>query len=230
MKIPDFAHTNLQPLADRDLKFLMENFPEPGRSYEEISQIIDRLPTTLDSMLDSEFVFQKIWEQRAVLLDISPFLFFNVLLRRSVDNPRTANDRKVINYIANLLSLFVKAERLYRIHRGDSQTYEYLVDMIEEAARADTHRQFLVYSHIGNYTLWLTGLFPEWLEYRRRYKRRPVDVSFFTNSGRAYFERAASHPLAQEYGLNDVFLRLAMMFDHYKSGLNHMAREYLCAC
>ena len=55
-------------------------------------------------------------------------------------------------------------------------------------------------------------------------------MSFFTNSGRAYFERAASHPLAREYGLQEVFLRLAMMFDHYRNALNYMAREYLSVC
>ncbi len=227
MTRPDFATTNLQPLADRDLRFLMEHFPQPGRSYEEIAQVIHRVPTTLDSMLDSEFVFRKILEQRNTLLDISPFLLFNVLLRRSIGAPRSAIERRVVNYIANLLALFVHTDRLYRVHRSDTETYEYIVDMIAEAARVDARRQFLVYSHIGNYTLWLTGLFPQWIEYRHRYKRRPVDMSFFTNSGRAYFERAATHPLAREYELSDVFLRLALMFDQYKRALNFMAREHL---
>jgi hypothetical protein len=230
MQKPDFAYTNLLPLADSDVKFLIDNFPEPGHSYEEISEVMRRLPTTLDSMLDSEFVFHEIFEQRNALLDISPFLLFNVLLRRSLGQVRSARERKVINYIANLLALFVKTDRAYRVHRADAQTYEYIVDMIQEASRSDTRRQFLVYSHIGNYTLWLTGLFLDSIQYRHRYKRRPVDVSFFTNSGRAYFERASSHPLAREYELNDVFLRLAMMFDHYRNALNYMAREYLCMC
>jgi hypothetical protein len=227
MTRPDFAYADLQPLADRDLRFLIDNFPQPGRSYEEIAQVIHRLPTTLDSMLDSDFVFSKIIDQRTLLLDISPFLLFNVLLRRAVGRARNSTDRKVINYIANLLALFVEADRVHRIQRNDADTYEYIVDMIAAAARSDARRQFLVYSHIGNYTLWLTGLFPHWIEHRRRYKRRPVDVSFFTNSGRAYFERASSHPLAREFNLSDVFLRLAMLFDEYKGALNFMAREHL---
>lgn len=227
MERPDFAHVGLHAMTHGDLRFLMEHFPEPGRSYEEIAQVIEHIPTTLDSMLDSEFVFHKILEKRTLLIDVSPFLLFNVLLRRSVGGARSALDRKVINYIANLLALFVKADRLYRVHGRDTETYEYIVDMIAEAARVDMRRQFLVYSHIGNYTLWLTGLFPEWIEHRHRYKRRPVDEKFYTNSGRAYFERASTHPLAREYELSEVFLRLAMMFDHYKKALNVMAREHL---
>lgn len=227
MERPDFACTHLQPLADRDLKFLMDHFPQPGRSYEEIAEVIHRLPTTLESMLESEFVFAKILDQRSLLLDISPFLLFNVLLRRSLTDARTAQDRKVINYIANLLSLFIKTDRLYRVQQHDNKTYEYIIDMIDEAVNADSRRQFLVYSHIGNYALYLTGLFPQWIEYRHRYKKRPVDTKFFTDSGRAYFERASTHPLAREYKLSDVFFHLAVMFDQYKRALNLMARQYL---
>lgn len=227
MRRPDFAHTSADLLADRDLKFLVNNFPQAGRSYEEIAQVIHRLPTTIESMLDSEYVFNKILYQRTLLLDISPFLLFNVLLRRSLGGARTAKDRKVVNYIANLLSLFVKIDRLYRVQLTDKKTYEYIVAMIDEAARADWRRQFLVYSHIGNYALYLTGIFPQWIEYRHRYKRRPVDLKFYTDSGRAYFERASTHPLAREYQLRDVFFYLAFMFDHYRQALNHMARQYL---
>lgn len=227
MERPDFAHTGLQSLADRDLKFLMDNFPRPGRSYEEIAQLIHRLPTTVESMLDSDFVFDKILDQRTLLLDVSPFLLFNVLLRRSHHAQRTDKERKVINYIANLLSLFIKTERLYRVQQHDKRSCEYLADMIEEADGADSRRQFLVYAHIGNYTLCLTGLFPQWIDYRRRYKRRPVDLGFYIDSGRAYYQRASTHPLAKEYQLSDVFFCLAVMFDHYRKTLNHMTKQYL---
>ena len=49
MQRPDFAHTNLLPLADSDVKFLIDNFPEPGHSYEEISQVMRCLPTVITS-------------------------------------------------------------------------------------------------------------------------------------------------------------------------------------
>ena len=171
MQTPDFARTDLSQLVDKDLQFLIENFPKPGRSYEEIAQLIHHLPTTLESMLNSESLFDKIRDRSLLILEISPFLFFSVLLRRSLMDRRILGDKKVINYIANLLSLFVRTDRLHRIHRNDKQTHHYLTDMIQEAANADTRRQFLIYSHIGNYSLYLTGIFPQWIEYRRRYKK-----------------------------------------------------------
>ncbi len=227
MERPDFARSDLDRLEDRDLRFIIENFPVPGRSYEEISQLVNSLPTTVESMLSSEYLFQKICQRSKVLLDISPFLLFSVLLRRSLNDHRTQSDRKIINYVANLLSIFITAERLYRVQPGDPERREYIVDLIGEAQHADTRRKFQIYSHIGNYSLFLTGLFPRWIEHRHRYGRRPVDMQYYVDFGRSYFQRAAEHPTARELALDEVFLRLALLFDSYKAALNRMSRDYL---
>ena len=227
MPKPDFARTDLSQIVDKDLQFLIENFPQPGQSYEEIAQRIHRLPTALESMLNSECLFHKIRDQSQLILAISPFLLFSVLLRRSLIDQRILGDKRVINYIANLLSLFIRADRLHRIHRNDKQTHHYLTDMIQESVNADARRQFLIYSHIGNYSLYLTGLFPQWIEYRRRYKNRPVSAQFYINFGREYYERASAHAMAREYELDEVFFRLSIMFEVYKEALNHLAKQYL---
>ncbi|MCZ6677652.1 MAG: hypothetical protein O7E52_10410 [Candidatus Poribacteria bacterium] len=227
MSKPDFARTDLSQIVDQDLQFLIENFPPPGTSYEEIAQRIHPLPTALESMLNSESLFHKIRDQSQLILAISPFLLFSVLLRRSLVDQRILGDKRVINYIANLLSLFVREDRLHRIHRSDKQTHQYLTDMIQEAVNADARRQFLIYSHIGNYSLYLTGLFPQWIEYRRRYKNRPVSTQFYINFGREYYERASAHAMAREYELDEVFFRLSIMFEVYKEALNHLAKQYL---
>ncbi len=133
----------------------------------------------------------------------------------------------MINYIANLLSIFVRTDRLHRIRRHNEQTYPYLTDMIQEAVNADARRQFLIYSHIGNYSLYITGFFPQWVEYRRRYKNRPVSTQFYIDFGREYYERASAHAMAREFELDEVFFRLSIMFEVYKGALNHLAKQYL---
>ena len=226
---PDFACTDITRMADRDLQFLIENFPEPGRSYEEIASVIHRLPTTLESMLDSQFVFDKIMRDRTRYIRISPFLFFNVLLRHILSSRRTPIERSTINYLANLLTIFIRTDRVYRIQPHDRQTYEYLMDAIKETTEVDTKRQFLIAAHIGNYSLYLSGLFSKWLDHRHRFKRRPVDARYYAELGRTYYHRAATYPLANEYGLSDVFLHLALMFDHYRKVFNQLADRYLTA-
>jgi hypothetical protein len=44
MAKPDFAYTDLQRLANRDLQFLIENMPTPGKNYQEIAELIQHLP------------------------------------------------------------------------------------------------------------------------------------------------------------------------------------------
>lgn len=223
---PDIVARGLDRLTDKDLRFLVENFPQPAASYEDMARIFASLPTTLESALDAEYVYRRIVENRE-LLDISPFLLFNVLLRRSIGGARTPTERAVVNYLANLLSLFVRTERVYRPEAGDRRSYEYFVDLAAEAARADERRRFLLHAHIGNYALYLTGLFCDWLEYRHRFKRRPVDARYYADMGRAGYRDAASNRLARVYKLDDVFLRLALQFDHYRERLSVLAREYL---
>jgi hypothetical protein len=99
--------------------------------------------------------------------------------------------------------------------------------MIQEAQSVDSRRQFLIYSHIGNYSLFLTGIFPQYIEYRYKYKSRPVNMQFYVDFGKTYYELASEHTLAREYELNEVFLRLSMMFEVYKNALNHLSKEYL---
>lgn len=230
MRNPDFARTDLGYLENRDLQFIIEHFPLPGRSYEEIARLVHTLPTTLESLLNSDYLFRKVCGETKLLLDISPFLLFSVLLRRNLRDHRTQPDRKIVNYIANLLSLFIRTDRLFRVQAHDPLAREYLIDLISEGEAADSRRRFLIHSHIGNYTLFISGLFPSWIEYRHRYQRRPIDRQFYVDMGRTYFQRAATHPMARELALDDVFRRLALLFEAYQGTLNEISRSYLKLC
>lgn len=223
---PDIAATGLERLTQHDLRFLVENFPQPAASYAEMARLFASLPNTVESMLGAEYVHRAIFERRRELLNISPFLLFSVLLRRCMDSARTPTDRAVINYLANLLSLFVRADRVYR-PEAEGANYEYLADLAAEVEQADERRRFILQAHIGNYGLYLSGIFADWLEYRHRYQRRPLDARYYADMGRTGYREAAASRLARAYELEDVFLRLALTFDHYRERLSVLAREYL---
>jgi hypothetical protein len=226
MARPDYAKTDNSALTRTDLRFLIEHFPSPGRSYAEIAAVIDQLPTTLESMLESDYVAERILDRRGLLLDVSPFLLFNVLFRRSLPGKRNALERKVINYIANMLSLFVRVDRLYRVRPTDPVTSQHIVDMIQRIPQAATSERFAIYAHIGNFALFLTGMFPDWIEHRFRFKRRLVNRTYYEDQGCAYYHQAGLHPLADQFELHDVFLHLALGFSHYSQALNQMRRNF----
>lgn len=225
MRRPDFAETR-SVLGPNDLKFLIDHFPLPGRDYSEIATVTRQLPSTIESLLESDYVLERILKRDQLLVDVSPFLLFNVLLRHSLPRKRTPLDRRVINYLANLLSLFVKIDRVHRVEPNDPVTYEYLVDMIARLRDADAEEQFSISAHIGNFSLFLTGMLPEWIDHRFRYKHRPTNRDYYESQGSSYYHQASRHRLADELELSDVFLRLALSFGHYSRGLNDMRDRF----
>lgn len=222
MHAPDFAQLGGLPFEEKDLKFLFEHFPVPGVDPAQAIAAVHARPTTLESLLESDYVFNAINNQKTVWLEVSPRLFFDVLLRRAMPGRRHAQERQTIHYLANLLGLFTRTERLYRVQSDEAQRFQYLVDLVQEAAQAGPERGFLVHSHIGNYALFLAGLCRDWIDARHRYKRRPVDLSYYCRMGRAYYDTASRHRMAETLGLREVFRDLAQRFDYYRDGLERM--------
>lgn len=229
MNSPDFAAGQLAPLSERDLLFLFENFPQPGVDAVEAVRRVHKSPSTLESLLESDYVHRAMLDRGVAWLDVSPRLFFNVLLRHALPRRRTPPERGTIHYVANMLALFVDAERVVRVAPGDDQTYEYLVDLIAAAAAAGPEREFMVHCHIGNYALFLSGLYARAIEHRHRYRRRPVTLDYYRQTGRSFYATAAQNWRAQRFGLRDVFQQLSHRFEYYRSGLDRIATERLAA-
>lgn len=227
MQAPDFARLGPPPLEQRDLVFLFEHFPAPGVDAVEAARRVHERWNTLDSLLESDYVYDAIRDRGVAWLEVSPRLFFNVLLRRCLPGRRNAAERQAIHYLANLLGIFARTDRLYRVQDGEERTFQYLVDLVQEAAQAGPERGFVVQSHIGNYALFLSGVCAPWIEHRFRYHRRPVSLEYYCRVGRSYFFTASRHRLADAYGLKAVFGELARRFDYYRDGLQRMASRYL---
>lgn len=225
MQQPDFAHFDTKTLDARDLIFLFERFPAPGVDAVAAAQRVIEQPSTLDSLLESRYVADAVLDAGAGWLQVSPRLFFNVLLRRCLPGRRQPGEREVLNYLANVLALFVSTDRLYRVQAGDEQAHEYIADLVAEASQASVERQFLVAAHIGNYAMFLCGLCAPWIEHRRRYRRRPLSLEYYRGMGSSWYARAARHPRAQDLRLRGVLGQLSQRFDYYRGGLERLSRR-----
>ncbi|MEW6167709.1 MAG: hypothetical protein AB1651_08420 [Pseudomonadota bacterium] len=226
MQAPDFARVGVPPFDEKDLKFLFAHFPVAGIDPERAVQLVHERPTTLESLLESEYVFAALQDQSTMWLEVSPRLFFDVLLRRALPGKRHAQERQTIHYLANLLGLFTRTERLYSVQPDEEQRFQYLVDLVQEAAQAGSERGFVVHTHIGNYALFLAGLCRDWIDARHRYKRRPVDLQYYCRMGQSYYFTASRHRLADQLGLRDVFRDLAARFHYYRDGLERMNADF----
>lgn len=227
MKRPDFAQLGPPALEPRDLVFLFEHFPVPGVDAVEAARRVHEHWNTVDSLLESDYVFQALCDRSVRWLEISPRLFFNVLLRRALRGRRQAMERRAIQYVANLLGLFTRTDRMYRVQGAEEKSFQYLVDLVQEAAQSGPERLFVVQSHIGNYALVLSGLFAPWIEHRNRYHRRPVNVEYYCKLGSSYYFTASRHRLADEFGLRGIFQELSGRFEYYRGGLERVGERYL---
>jgi hypothetical protein len=151
----------------------------------------------------------------------SAALFLYVVLRRLLLE-LGVDDRAVTDYCAALVLAFGRKDRAYRVGEHDENRYEYLVDLVAEAGRAEGERQFQVRLHLGNFSLWLAGIFPDYIAARRVSKGGP-GLPYFEEMGRAGFRLASDHRLAERYGLTPVLRTASERFPTLRVALNRLS-------
>jgi hypothetical protein len=76
-------------------------------------------------------------------------------------------DPETIRYIADLLADFVHVDHLYRIRDAQGRRVEEVAEMLLEGdllhRASSVERERAVHKHIGDFTLFMGGLFPEWV-------------------------------------------------------------------
>jgi len=92
---------------------------------------------------------------------------FGFLTERSFTETLGWPDFNVTEYLANLLVQFAHIDQLHWIKNQEGQTVETVVDLLYESEVAKESVEFdherEVHRHIGDFTLFMMGLFPEYL-------------------------------------------------------------------
>jgi hypothetical protein len=130
-------------------------------------------------------------------------------------------DKDTIDYVANLLTEFVRFENFYRVHDGAGQRSEYLFDMLEQAQREPIpglRREY--YRYLGDWTLFTLGLFPEMLTRGRR----TVSPGFYAAQGRRSYTIVAD--LLENSVGNGIYRKMSQEYPRCVEGL-HWIRSYI---
>jgi hypothetical protein len=153
-------------------------------------------------------------------------LVFYVLVRHALLEVGIT-DRGTADYVASMLVTFGREGRAYRPSETTPDEYHYLVDMIARLSEADRREAFLLRSHLGNFSLWLSGLFPDYLAARVRRKGAP-DISYYERMGTTGYHLAARSPEAKTLGLDRLLRDVADHFGGVRTALNLVSDRYLC--
>jgi hypothetical protein len=152
-------------------------------------------------------------------------LFAYVIVRHALSGVGVA-DRGMSDYVASLIMHFGFRDRARRIAPSDDQTYDGLVDLCADLNDRDPRRAFLVRTHLGNYALWLCGLFPDYIE-QRHHRRGGPDLEYYEEMGRRGFQLAADHRIAEQHGLATLYATAAERFGLLRIALNNVSDALL---
>ena len=152
-------------------------------------------------------------------------LFVYVIVRHAL-RETGEGDRVLADYVACIVVEFAQGGRAWRIARHDDERYDTLAALLADAERGDPRRTFLVRQHLAHQALWLAGLFPEHVAYRRARRGGP-DLDWYDTMGRTGFRLAAEHRLADDTGLRPVFERAAARFPRLRVALNRVSDRLL---
>ena len=180
---------------------------------------------TRDRILDDELLVATILSQNGHL-SISPQFYFYILTRHALRGGGL-EDRELCDYIASLLDQFTRTARLGGpgTEQAAGRGLVYLSDLLLALRDATPAQAFLLRAHVGNYSLFLTGIFPE--NIARRSRRGAPGCSFYEEMGRASYRAVASHQVARHWGLTDVFNGLADQFHEVRIALNQLAERLM---
>lgn len=175
-----------------------------------------------DLILDDEALFHALLE-RGGCLRVSTRFYFYILVRQ-VFRRSDIQDRAVADYVAEVLTEFALSERARCVLPGQPQPLDYFFEMLTALRTADQRTSFLLRVHIGNYSLFLAGVFPERIRFRAEARGFP-DLKYYEGLGRTQYRVASDHPLAQRYELARVLGTLADRFGATRLALNDIAER-----
>src|SRR5207249_203702 len=164
---------------------------------------------TRDLILDDEALFHALLERRGCLRVSSRFYFY--VLVRNVFRKSDIQDRAVADYVAEVLAEFARTERTRCVLPGQQNPLDYFFEMLAALRTADERTSFFIRVHIGNHSLFLSGVFPERIRFRAEARGFP-DLRYYESLGQSNFRVARDHQLARRYELSGIFDTLSERF------------------
>lgn len=152
----------------------------------------------------------------------SSFTLFAYVMIRHALRQAGERDRNLADYVSAIVLHFGIHDRAFRISNSDDEVYDALAELGDDLDDPDPRRSFLVRTHLGNYALWISGLFPDYIE-QRRWRRGGPDLEYYEELGRRGFQLAAGHRLAEEHGLTALYATAAERFGILRAALNNVS-------
>ena len=151
--------------------------------------------------------------------------FFAGVVRRRFEGDLRLPDPRLAEYVSGLLVDFTHVDSLYRVRDARGRRLEDVGHMLLESnplLGADSFdREREVRKHVGDYVLFMTGLFPESLSGRQRFRQMRLDVFVdYMKAGKESYEVVSAFDQFEYKDEAPLFRKLAENFELCVFGLN----------
>jgi hypothetical protein len=177
----------------------------------------------LDAILDDPRTLNALLDGRE-FSTARPELVFYVLIRHALLEDGI-NDRGLADYLAALVLTFGRGGRAYHVAE-DSTEYRYLVDIVAAADSSSGRRAFMLRAHLGEFALWLSGLFPDHIAAREQRRAAPP-LSYYEELGSTGYRLASRFDEAEQHGIAELYRNCADFFPALRVALNRVADRHM---
>ena len=154
---------------------------------------------------------------------------FGELVRRHFVRGVQLHDSDVAEYVTGILTDFTHVDHMYRIRDARGRRVEEVAEMLVESnpllEASSFDRERAVRKHVGDFTLFFTGLFPEAVVSLPRL--RPLSIDTFIDyvaAGKESYAIVAAFNLFEYRDEAPLFRRLSDRFEECVFGLNLVKR------
>jgi hypothetical protein len=156
--------------------------------------------------------------------------FFQQMVRNSYAGKLGMHDTVISNYVAHLLCEFSEADKLYRVRDEEGKPIHALDAMVRAAdpvhgTATSFDAERAVRKHIGDYALFVSGMYPESMETPRSRRQGQQSYEELVSVGKESYYIVSQFDLEEYADEAPMFRRLAGWFDRCTYGLRLVREE-----
>ncbi|MEM9825119.1 MAG: hypothetical protein AAF958_00945 [Planctomycetota bacterium] len=134
-------------------------------------------------------------------------------------------DVEMVDYLSDMLLRFVRSDTIYRVRRGTGRPATEVFAMLSEAEKRMGLAKREVHRHIGDFTLFWSGMYPESLR-KTPEGESPSAFLAYCDHGKRSYRIASQIEGGQDRPPCEVLFRLSEQFEMCAYGLREVRRQW----
>jgi hypothetical protein len=156
--------------------------------------------------------------------------FFQQVVRNSYEGKLGLNDPDVTAYVARLLCEFSESDKLFKVRDDEGRPIDDLTEMVEAAdpvhgTATSFDAERALRKHIGDYALFVAGMYPEAMGSSRRLRRNQPSLGELIHAGKESYYIVSQFNLFEYEQEAPLFARLSDRFERCILGLTLVREE-----